>query len=81
LPMDKSFEADQAQIEQLIRAVQVEGVGTAPLAGSKQPGVLDADKYGSDNVDISRSVVHTGYVAFLLNMTGLLKQESFYIYL
>lgn len=55
--MDKSFEADQAQIEQLIKAVQYENIGAAPLAGSRQPGVLE----GSDNVDISRNIVHTGW--------------------
>lgn len=68
LPMDKSLDAEQMNLEQLIRVAQSEPLGaSAPtlvdgvgIGGSRPDGFQIDGHYLPDNVDISRSAVHTG---------------------
>lgn len=64
VPMDKSLEAEQMNLEQLIRVAQAEPLSTsAPHlvnGAADEPSYQIDGHFLPDNVDISRTAVHTG---------------------
>ncbi|KFD55871.1 hypothetical protein M513_03310 [Trichuris suis] len=65
LPMDKSLEAEQLQLENLIRKVQEQ-----PFTPSGSDYRLE-DAFSPDNVDTSRLALHSGFlVSFLVDARG-----------